>query len=310
MDFKKELLKPEYDFLRENEHLGNNIILLGLGGSHAYGMSTVNSDLDCRGCALNNKKEILLGRDFEQVENRTTDTVVYSLKKLIKLLTSCNPNTIELLGLKPEHYLYLLKPGELLLENKKLFLSRRAIDSFGGYSLSQLRRLDNKAMRELGQVDKEQHILNSITNAKNSFPEKFFYFNEDQINLYLDDAIQEDFEKEIFMDINLRHYPLRDYKCMLSEMANIVKEYGKIGKRNKNAINRMKLSKHQAHLIRLYLMCFDILEKEEIITYRENDLELLMSIRNGDYLDSNYQPTSEFYELLNKLEKALIAQPK
>ncbi len=58
-----------------------------------------------------------------------------------------------------------------------------------------------------------------------------------------------------------------------------------------------------AHLIRLYMMCIDILEKEEIITYRDKEHNLLMSIRNGEYLDSNRQPTSEFYDLLNEYEK-------
>ena len=52
-------------------------------------------------------------------------------------------------------------------------------------------------------------------------------------------------------------------------MNSIVKSYSKVGKRNKNAIEHGKLSKHMMHLIRLYLMCLDILEYEEIITYRE-----------------------------------------
>ena len=30
-----------------------------------------------------------------------------------------------------------------------------------------------------------------------------------------------------------------------------------------------------------------------------------MSVRNGDFLDSNKQPTSEFYELLSEYEKRL-----
>lgn len=42
-------------------------------------------------------------------------------------------------------------------------------------------------------------------------------------------------------------------------------------------------------------MCLDILEHEEIITYREKDLGLLMDIRNGKYLDSNNQPTNDFF---------------
>lgn len=43
------------------------------------------------------------------------------------------------------------------------------------------------------------------------------------------------------MDVNLSHYPLRDYKGMWSEMNNIVKDYAKIGKRNKNAAEHGKL---------------------------------------------------------------------
>lgn len=50
-------------------------------------------------------------------------------------------------------------------------------------------------------------------------------------------------------------------------------------------------------------MCIDILEKEEIITYRSKEHDLLMSIRNGEFLDDNRQPTAEFYDLLNEYEK-------
>ena len=107
------------------------------------------------------------------------------------------------------------------------------------------------------------------------------------------------------MDINLKHYPLRDYKSMWSEMNSIVKSYSKVGKRNKNAIEHGKLSKHMMHLIRLYLMCLDILEHEEIITYREKDLGLLMDIRNGKYLDSNNQPTNDFFEMVDDFENKL-----
>lgn len=35
---REKVASSEYDFLRTNEHLGGNIILLTLGGSHAYGM--------------------------------------------------------------------------------------------------------------------------------------------------------------------------------------------------------------------------------------------------------------------------------
>lgn len=107
------------------------------------------------------------------------------------------------------------------------------------------------------------------------------------------------------MDIQLKHYPLNDYQGMWAEMKNIVRDYSKIGKRNKHAIEHNKLGKHMCHLVRLYLMCFDILEKGKIITYREDDHELLMALRNGEYLDANSQPIPEFFEMINELEKRL-----
>lgn len=53
-EIKSTLKSTEYDFLRTDKTLGKNIILLTLGGSHAYGMDKEGSDLDVRGIALIN----------------------------------------------------------------------------------------------------------------------------------------------------------------------------------------------------------------------------------------------------------------
>ena len=66
MDFIKLMHTTEYDFLRTNPRLGNRVILMGLGGSYAYGTNNENSDLDVRGCALNSKTQILTNENFEQ----------------------------------------------------------------------------------------------------------------------------------------------------------------------------------------------------------------------------------------------------
>lgn len=151
----KSLVKSdEYVFLKDNAHLGDRIIMLGLGGSHAYGTNVETSDLDVRGCALNNKEEILTNQNFEQFVDERTDTTIYAFNKLVSLLCNCNPNTVEMLGLKPEHYLYLSPIGKELLDNKQLFLSKKAAQAFGGYATAQLRRLDNKAARLVGQAQK------------------------------------------------------------------------------------------------------------------------------------------------------------
>lgn len=300
---KTTIKQPEYDFLRTDPHLGKNIILLGLGGSHAYGMDKETSDLDIRGIALNSKKEILLGKDFEQVVNAETDTTIYSFNKMIELLISNNPNTCEILGLEDWQYLYVHPIGKELIDNRKMFLSKICIQTFGGYANAQLRRLENKAARLTDQSKNELHVYKSICNATHEFRRRYYPYNDGDIKLYIDESDRNDYETEIFMDMDLKHYPLRDWCGLWNEMKAIVTSYKKFGKRNEKAMSHDKLGKHSAHLIRLFMMAIDILEKEEIITYRREEHDLLMSIRNGEWLDDNRQPMPAFYDLVNEYEK-------
>ncbi len=289
----------EYKFLYNNEHLGSNIGIITLGGSIAYGTNNENSDIDIRGMFVPTAKEIVLSNYKDQVEDRITDTVIYNIDKLITLLTNCNPNTIEMLGNRPEYYLYVSKYGQMLLDNVNLFLSKKCIYTFGGYATAQLRRLENKCIRDVEQAKREKHILDTINNAKYSFSERYPI---NSIDLYIDDSNQENYDKEIFIDVDLKHYPLRDYNGMIDEFKSIVTSYNKNSTRNSKAIAHNKLGKHMMHLIRLYMMCIDILESGKVITYRENEHDLLMDIRNNKYLKDG-QPTSDFYDMLNDYEK-------
>lgn len=302
---KETISSNKYSFLKESEHLGRNIIMIGLGGSHAYGTAIETSDLDVRGVALNRKNEILTNEKFEQFTNEETDTTIYSFNKIISLLTNCNPNVIELLGLRPEHYLYLSQIGRELLDNKKMFLSKKAVHSFGGYANQQLYRLNQKVAHKMSQSDLEKHILKTIEFMKADFSKRYSGISDDFMNLYIDKAVQDGYDTEIFMDVKLTHYPLRDYCSMWSELQNVTKAYSKIGKRNEHALEHGKIAKHSMHLIRLYMMCLDILERGEINTYRAKEHDILMDIRSGKYLNENDQPIPEFFEMVNDYEKRL-----
>lgn len=73
VDFKEIMMRPEYDFLRNNSRLGGRIILLGLGGSYAYGTNNENSDIDFRGVTLPLRSDLLGLTAFEQYEDSATD---------------------------------------------------------------------------------------------------------------------------------------------------------------------------------------------------------------------------------------------
>lgn len=299
------ILEPEYKFLYENEHLKDKLLFLTFGGSYSYGTNVEGSDIDVRGVAMNATSDMLGMTNFEQFVNEETDTTVYSFNKIIKLLINCNPNTIEMLGCKPDTYIFFHPIGKELVNNKKMFLSKRAAYSFGGYAKQQLNRLENALARDrLPQADKERHILNSCEVAMMDFHNRYKNFKEGSIYLYMDDSDKKDFEQEIFMDITLNHYPLRDYKSIWSDLNNIVKDYGSLNHRN-NKKDDAHLNKHAQHLIRLYLMAFDILERGELQTYREKDRKELLEIRNGKYMknDGTYYP--EFFELIRNYEKRL-----
>ena len=299
----KDIIKTaKYDFLRTDEHLKNNLIFLTFGGSHAYGTATPTSDIDVRGCAFNRKSDLIGMSNFEQVVEEKTDTTVYSFNKLIKLLCDCNPNTIEMLGCKPEHYIIYSPVAQEMIDNTKLFLSKRAAISFGGYANQQLRRLQNALARDsYPQAEREHHIMGSVKSAMMSFEDRYSKMPEGSLTLAIDKSEQEDLEMEIFVDVCLKHYPLRDYKNIWSDMNNIVKDYGKLNKRN-NKKDDIHLNKHAMHLIRLYLMCLDILETEKVNTFRENDLELLMNIRNGKYQKEDGTFHMDFFDMVTEYE--------
>ncbi|WP_300845535.1 nucleotidyltransferase domain-containing protein [uncultured Acetatifactor sp.] len=305
MEYWEILRQREYGFIETNEHLGRHVMLLGLAGSYSYGTNIRTSDIDIRGIALNQKSDLIGLTQFEQYVDEDTDTVIYGFNKVVGLLLSCNPNTIELLGLKPEHYLYLSDIGRLLLDNRRLFLSKRAIQSFGGYADAQLRRLQNALARDtFPQTEKERHIFNSVRNAMHDFNHRYGRFENGTLELYIDKAVNPELETEIFVNASMTHYPLRDYCGMWNTMANVIRDYEKVGKRNKKK-DDLHLNKHAMHLIRLFMMALDILEKGEINTYREKEHGLLMDIRFGKYRKEDGAFHESFYEMLSDFEKKL-----
>lgn len=294
IDVNKLLDSKEYDFLRTNEHLRNKILFLTLGGSHAYGTNVETSDVDIRGCCFNRKTDLLGLSNFEVFEDNSTDTVIYSIRKLFNLLLNCNPNVIEMLGNKV--YYHLTECGRLLLDNKKLFLSRKAIKSFGGYAFAQLNRLTNALGKNQDEKGLRENLERSLKSNLLTMNERYTALPEGGIRYYIK-------EDELSCDINLEGFPVNQFNGILNEQSNILKTYNKLNHRNtKKDVSH--LCKHAMHLIRLYMMGIDILEKEEIITYREGkDHDLLMSIRNGNFLTPQGLFEKSFDDLLNDYKK-------
>jgi len=155
-------------------------------------------------------------------------------------------------------------------------------------------------------------MLNSVKYAIENFNRQHADWDKGEVRLYIDQAETEGLDSEIFMDAAFQHYPIRRYNDWMNTMLNVIRDYDKIGPRNHKK-DENHLNKHAMHLIRLYMMGIDILERQEIRTHRpESDLQLLRSIRSGDYMtegimnDTFYEIVSEYQNRFEIAEKASL----
>lgn len=180
-----------YDFLRTNPHLGKHLMFLTIGGSHAYGTNVKGSDVDIRGVALNSKEDLLGLGQFEHHVDTATDTTVFSFNKIVKLLSNGNPNVLELFGNRDDLVISYNPTTRLLMENKKMFLSKDAIKPFDGFvndliSKSGRLYIDMQGGR-YGEIDieKARKTLNKLVmNANRLYLMAFDLFEKGEIITY------------------------------------------------------------------------------------------------------------------------------
>lgn len=309
MIIQNEIKKDEYNFLKTDNRLKNNICLLTVGGSYAYGTNKTDgsSDFDLRGIAINSTDEIIgIKEDWDTYVDENTDTVIYSFKKIIKLLMNCNPNTIEIVGCRAEDYTCVSEIGQMLLDNKNMFLSKKCIGSFRGYANSQFSRMYNyfsKATQDAQIL--EESMMRSCENKMLHFNKTYNHYYNGLMKLRLQENNKDELNEEVVIDINsITGLPVRELKGILNDFNNVLQDYTKatINHRNKKS-TKEKLAKHQMHLFRLYFMLLDILEQGQIITYREKEHDFLMNVRNGCFINEDNTISQELIEVKADLEK-------
>ena len=139
-----EILKThDYDFLRDNPMFGSNIMMLAVSGSRSYGTATDTSDLDIRGVSFDLADDMLMLAKSRNISHKHTDTHIFQFNSFLDLLTKGQPNTIELFGLKDEHYLYRNDVWKMLEDKKEIFLSQHILHRVKGYADSEFGKYKN-----------------------------------------------------------------------------------------------------------------------------------------------------------------------
>ena len=197
--------------------MSNNIHYLTLMGSIAYGVAEELSDMDIYGFCIPPKHIVFphtagiirgfgdQGENFEQYQqhhikdpdgkDRIYDVSIYNIVKYFDLCMGCNPNMIDSLFTPGRCVLYITQLGQVVRENRKLFLSKKAWHTFKGYSFSQMHKVETKeheGLDELIEFEKEHGISNTVEFNRLKFEinkRKLFDVGEVEAVGYLDNGL-------------------------------------------------------------------------------------------------------------------------
>lgn len=119
----------------------HEVIFRGIWGSRAFGTALPGSDTDIRGVFVPPPGQYAtLAGVPEQVSADRNNTVYYAVRRFCELLSQANPSVLELLWLPSGCILKRTPAWDLLVENRSLFITRRAVASHSGYAAAQIKK--------------------------------------------------------------------------------------------------------------------------------------------------------------------------
>jgi predicted nucleotidyltransferase len=208
--------------------LSCNTMYLTIMGSHAYGVADTSvkskiPDFDVYGFAIPPKNLIFphldghipgfggTPRTFEEFVNhhvfdkdalggsgKEWDLTIYNIVKFFELCRENNPNMIDSLFTPENCVLHCTQVGQMVLDNRKLFLSKLCWKKCRGYAKEQLKKMNDKnivaketveKIRELEdkngidhkttivQIEQEIANRNSVESLKNLSEEELKYYH-------------------------------------------------------------------------------------------------------------------------------------
>lgn len=297
-------------------------IFLTLHGSRAYGTNVEGSDEDFKGVAIPPKEMFFSSyKTFEQVildKKEDPDTVIFDIRKFLKLAAGANPNLIEVLFTDPSDHVLVTPLGQKLLDNKEIFLSKKIRATFVGYAISQMKKMkshrgyllnppDHKPTREefglqeKPEIDKEQ-MSAAFAEIKKEMDRAQFNFMdhlEEAVKIQLREAMEEMLSnmklgaddqwlgvaRSIGFDDNFIELMQKERRFLAAKREFASFEEWKRTRNEKRFKDEKEFGmnlKHAYHLVRLTRMAEEMLSTGKVIVKRP-DREELLFIRNGGW---------------------------
>lgn len=282
------------NILEEKNPLFNFPEFICLAGSYSYGMETEISDVDISGVFISKIDNYFGFKKIEQIQIARLDgtgekDTVFELHKFIDLAVENNPNIIEKLYLEKESIFHCSPYFQKIIDNRHLFLSRKARYSFSGYAFSQLKRISshyNWIQNPPTEPDIEKY---KVVRYKNKITGKIIpesdYIAKMSRSSQLSQAIGENdkiFEKpDNWEPIHIVKKEYNDVKKSYEQYLDWKKNRNKY--RSELEENFGYDTKHGSHLVRLLLQAKNILQEGFVnVKLTGEDLKLVKEVRNGN----------------------------
>ena len=301
----------------------NLIIFEAIMGSHAYGTALPTSDTDIRGVFIQPLEDILGFGYVEQVADEKNDIVYYEIKRFLELVSTNNPNILELLNAPEDCILYQDSIFDMVIEQREQFISKQCRNSFAGYAIAQIKKArglnkkinweDNKMVRktvldfcyvlqEGGSIpldywiSRQNAYQGTALDYKNFSLAKIDHAHDVYVMYKTPGGIVSD--PEIANDVQLTSIPkglmvsayLTFNKDAYSTHCKNYAAYKEwLDNRNEDRFKMNKDhgknydSKNMMHTFRLLNMAAEIAEGKIIVRRPEEELKTLMAIRRGEY---------------------------
>lgn len=287
-------------------------------GSRAYGTQRPDSDYDYRGvaCAPHGYRDGFL-HTFNQATFKAPDpdATIFELRKFMFLASNCNPGAFEVLFVEDANVLSEQPAGRILREHRDMFLSQKALHTFRGYAMSQLKRIKTHRKwllkppevqptrvefglpeRTVMPKDQLNAAHSKITKLLDGWEIDFGVMDEaakiyvqEQIHKYLTELTLGSDEKYMsagrLLGYEDNFLDLLDRERHYNNARNSYKQYQDWKKTRNKARAALEAdhgydTKHAMHLVRLMRMCREILTDGSVLIHRPDAQELL-DIRNG-----------------------------
>lgn len=142
-------------------------LLAGYRGSISHGtyIGTELDDTDVFGIFVH-PQEYYLGlpsliheQEHFNTNGESLDINADEIRRFVRQLYKGNPNAHFALWLKPEHYLLITHPAQILLSSREAFLSANILNAIGGHARSQVKKLSSAVSLEVKDQKTSAHAV-------------------------------------------------------------------------------------------------------------------------------------------------------